>query len=273
MNNSELPVAEIIFFNFMIGTVLESRLINGKAFKEGEKFVAIMTHSGSRGIGHKSAKHYHNLAVDFIKSKSQNDSFYQGIPKGYEFLPLETEQGEEYWKVMQLMGEYAGANHNLIHDHFMKELGCRAIARLENHHNFAWEKDGIYIHRKGATPAGHGEIGIIPGSMGTKSYIVEGRGNPDSIGSSSHGAGRLSSRTQAKKNIDRDAFHKLITEKDIVTVGIAADETNQAYKDIERVISLQVKDKVILPIAHLEPKIVMMGRCNKPGNDLDRITE
>jgi len=88
------------FFNLMVGEVLEDHVINDKMFPQGAKFTAIMTHSGSRGIGHKSARHYSNLAKEFIKSKSQTDPFYRGIPSGYEFLPLETEAGEEYWKVM-----------------------------------------------------------------------------------------------------------------------------------------------------------------------------
>src|SRR5688572_25988248 len=106
---------------------------------------------------------------------------------------------------MELMGSYAAANHALIHHHIAKNLGAEVLLDLENHHNFAWKEthviDGenrdVVVHRKGATPAGNGVLGIIPGSMATPGFVVRGKGNAASLHSASHGAGRVMSRTKA----------------------------------------------------------------------------
>ncbi len=104
---------------------------------------------------------------------------------------------------MELMGRYAQANHHLIHNHSLKQSGFDQISRYENHHNFAWvQPGGAVIHRKGATPAGKGVVGIIPGSSGTPSYLVKGLGDPRSLKSSTHGTGRPFSRTEAKRQYD-----------------------------------------------------------------------
>jgi tRNA-splicing ligase RtcB len=165
------------------------------------------------------------------------------------------------------MGEYASANHELIHKHFAKEAGLEILGEYENHHNFAWEKvdeNGrrIIIHRKGATPAEEGIVGVIPGSMGTPSYLVEGLGNNKSLWSSSHGAGRISSRRQAKKNHDEAAYQKFLKEKDILTIGVARDETYQCYKNIGRVMDLQ-EDELVESAAVMHPRVVVMGGGRK----------
>src|SRR5438034_6246911 len=106
---------------------------------------------------------------------------------------------------MELMGRYAAANHALIHNHMASNLGAEVLLDLENHHNFAWKErhaiDGVerevVVHRKGATPAGVGVLGIIPGSMASPGFLVRGRGNVASLKSASHGAGRVMSRTKA----------------------------------------------------------------------------
>ena len=111
------------------------------------------------------------------------------------WLSLDDADGQEYWAAMNLMGQYAAANHAIIHQKVAKHIGAHVVAGVENHHNFAWkEKDltgnNIIVHRKGATPAGNGVLGIIPGSMATPGFIVRGKGEPDSLNSASHGAGR-----------------------------------------------------------------------------------
>ncbi len=246
------------FADLMTGTVVKEK--EWLPLEKGESFVALVTHSGSRGAGHQLATYYKDLAEQYTQRISK------GISKNYAWLSLDDEAGREYWQAMQLMGDYASANHALIHHHFAKHAGLEVVDSYENHHNFAWEKevDGTkwIIHRKGATPAEAGVAGIIPGSMGTTSYLVEGTAERESLWSSSHGAGRLSSRTQAKKDHDAQAYKEYVRDKDILTIGVAKDETYQCYKDIERVIDLQ-KDKLIDVVATMMPRVVVMGGGRK----------
>ena len=238
------------FFDALIGEVIAPA--DWMPLPVGSQFVAIMTHSGSRGAGNKLAHHYQALAAH------ETHSLMSGIPGGYEWLSLDGEGGKEYWAVMELMGRYARANHHLIHDYFELTAGLRQIARWENHHNFAFKEEGTIVHRKGATPAEKGRIGIIPGSSGTDSFLVEGLGNPESLNSSSHGAGRPRSRTASIKQYDAQAFHRHMDEKDILSFGVAPDETFMAYKDIERGMSLQ-EGRLIRTVARMSPSIVIMG--------------
>lgn len=240
------------FADLMVGTVVADSKYFNHWFGIGDQFWGLLTHSGSRGFGHKTASHYMKLADELTRAKYK-------IPKGYGWLEMDTDPGREYWNAMQLAGKYAQANHQAIHANFAASISQQPIMHYENHHNFAWDMGGgFYVHRKGATPANLGEIGIIPGSMGTRSFVVEGLGNPASYRSSSHGAGRVSSRTQAKLNHDPVAYQQLLADKDILTYGVATDETPQAYKDIERVIELQ-KGDLVRVIAVLEPRVVVMG--------------
>lgn len=121
------------------------------------------------------------------------------------------------------------------------------------------------VHRKGATPAEKGRIGIIPGSSGTASYLVEGLGNPEGLNSSSHGAGRLSSRHAARAHFDAAAFERHMRQRDILAIGVAPDETYAAYKDIERVMQLQ-EGVLVRTIARLQPVIVVMGAQADDGD-------
>jgi len=252
------------FADLMTGTVTREK--EWLPVKKGDQFVALITHSGSRGTGYQIASHYKNIA----EKKTQQQ--HKGISKNYAWLSLDDEAGAEYWEAMQLMGEYASANHELVHKHFAKGADVRLLAEYENHHNFAWKKIGkngerMVIHRKGATPAEKGVVGIIPGSMGTPSYLVEGLGNEKSLWSSAHGAGRISSRTQAKKNHDEKAYREFLKEKDILTIGVAKDETYQCYKDIGRVMSLQ-EGKLVDTVAEMNPRVVVMagGRRSDDGD-------
>jgi tRNA-splicing ligase RtcB len=245
------------FFDALIGEVIEK--VDWLQLEPGDEFVAIMTHSGSRGTGHNLATHYIKLAAQETRRVAKF------IPKGYEWLDTTTDAGQEYLKVMNLMGRYAQANHHLIHRHFLKHAGLSSLGQFENHHNFAWvQEDGAVIHRKGATPAAKGQVGLIPGTSGTASYIVEGLGNADSLNSSAHGAGRPFSRTEAKRRHDETYVKNWMKQQDVWHFGLEKDETLLAYKDIERVMSLQ--RELVKPIARMFPKIVIMGGRSDDGD-------
>ncbi|HEY9075525.1 MAG TPA: RtcB family protein [Anaerolineaceae bacterium] len=245
------------FFDALIGEVV------GKSawmpLPVGTRFVAVMTHSGSRGAGNKLAQFYQKAAA------RETHAIAEGIPPGYEWLPLDSAAGEEYWQVMTLMGRYAQANHHLIHDLFLRQSGLAQIARWENHHNFAFIEDGLVVHRKGATPAHQGQVGIIPGSSGTTSYLVEGLGSETSLKSSSHGAGRPRSRTASIKQFDAERFNRHMQAQDIMSFGVAQDETFLAYKDIETVIAAQ-EGSLVRIIARMHPSIVIMGGRSDDGD-------
>lgn len=228
--------------------------------KVGDTFAGLLTHSGSRGVGHRMATHYTKLAQEVTKRKTVN------VPKELAWLEIDTDAGREYLEVMTLMGKYAKANHDLIHKHFLQESSIGASGRIiENFHNFAWVDGEKVVHRKGATPAYKGQPGLIPGSSGTASYLVSGLGNPDSIESCSHGAGRPFSRTEAKKRHDDIAFRSQMQANDIWHSGVNTDETYQAYKDINRVIELQ-KGELVEVIAEMMPVAVLMGGKSDDGD-------
>ncbi len=244
------------FFDALVGEVVKDT--GWLSLPKGTQFVALMTHSGSRGTGHKLATHYVGLA------ERETRAIARGVPKGYEWLSTLSEAGQEYLAVMELMGRYAQANHHLIHDLFLQRTGLSQLGRWENHHNFAWVEGSQVIHRKGATPAGLGQVGIIPGSSGTASYIVEGLGDPASLNSSSHGAGRPFSRSEAKRRHDPAFVADWMRVHDILTFGLAPDEALTAYKDIDRVMALQTD--LVKPVARLLPKVVIMGGQSDDGD-------
>jgi tRNA-splicing ligase RtcB len=135
------------------------------------------------------------------------------------------------------------------------------VARIENHHNFAWkEKDAqgneIIVHRKGATPAQKGVLGIIPGSMATPGFIVRGKGNEASIHSASHGAGRMMSRTKAKETILPGHVNKFLKQAGVELIGSGLDEAPMAYKDIHQVMNAQ--QELVEVLGSFMPKIVRM---------------
>jgi tRNA-splicing ligase RtcB len=245
------------FFDAVIGEVVDKA--DWLPLEVGEPFVAIITHSGSRGTGYKLAKHYVKLA------KQETQRIAKGVPSGYEWLDTTADAGREYLAVMGLMGRYAQANHHLIHQHFLKRARVGMLARYENHHNYAWvQPDGKIIHRKGATPAEKGVAAIIPGTSGTPSYLVEGLGNKESLESSSHGAGRPFSRTEAKRRHDEAFVREWMKEQDILTFGLAPDESFMAYKDIDHVMALQTD--LVRTVARMWPKVVIMGGRSDDGD-------
>ena len=231
----------------------------GSAFVPGRKYLALLSHSGSRGVGFKIANRYSKIA------KAKHPKLHKSVAD-LAWLDLTSEEGEEYWISMNLAGRFASANHAVIHDKVAEALGEDVLAKVENHHNFAWKEETggkeAIVHRKGATPAGPGVMGVIPGSMGDPGYVVRGRGNEDSINSASHGAGRLMSRTAAFKSIPEERWRSYLADKGVTLIGGSVDEAPQAYKDIGAVVGLQ-GDLVDL-VGRFTPKIVRMDSGGKP---------
>ena len=221
-------------------------------------YLALLSHSGSRGTGAQVADHYTKIARAMHPQLTVQGS---GDLANLGWLPLSTGPGEEYWRAMELMGRYASANHRVIHKNVAKAAGLKIAGVVENHHNFAWKEqlaDGtdVIVHRKGATPAGAGMLGVIPGTMGDPGYVVRGRGLAESINSASHGAGRQMSRNAALKSITKTRRDAYLREKGITLLGGGLDEAPQAYKSIDTVIAAQ-QDLVEI-IGRFSPKIVMM---------------
>ena len=217
-------------------------------------YFAFLSHSGSRGSGAEIARYYTQLAMDKC-----------GLPKGARslaWLDLSDEEGMEYWMAMNWAGDYSAANHHLIHEGLSRALGLKPLARIENHHNFAWREqlpsgEQVIIHRKGATPAHKGVLGIIPGSMASPAFIVRGKGSTEALNSAAHGAGRLMSRSQAKKRLQAKELQQLLQSKGVTLIGGGLDESPQAYKDINEVMRLQ--EDIVDKLAIFTPRIVRMA--------------
>ncbi|MDQ1150694.1 tRNA-splicing ligase RtcB [Sphingobacterium zeae] len=216
-------------------------------------YLGLLTHSGSRGMGATIAAHYTKLAKSLCKLPYQAENL--------AYLDLDTHEGQEYWLAMNLAGDYASACHEVIHEKITVALGAELLAKVENHHNFAWKEtwngQEVIVHRKGATPAAKGVMGIIPGSMATPGFLVRGKGESNAIQSASHGAGRLMSRTQAIKTFSAHDLKEMLTDKGITLLGAGMDEAPMAYKDIHAVMASQ-KDLVDV-VAKFSPKIVRMA--------------
>ena len=250
------------FVEFGVVTVLnpDVGLANGE-------YLALLSHSGSRGTGAHIAGHYSKLARESHRELPQDLSHLA-------WLDLASEAGQEYWAAMELMGRYAAANHALIHAHIARALGVEVLLDLENHHNYAWRErhvlpDGseqdVIVHRKGATPAGAGVLGIIPGSMGTPGYVVRGKGSAASLNSAAHGAGRRMSRTKAKEIFTWDVAQRFLRERGVTLISAGLDEVPMAYKDIDEVMAAQ-RD-LVEPLARFEPRLVKMAPAGERPED------
>lgn len=217
------------------------------------KYVALLSHSGSRGLGATIAGHYTKLAKELCRLPHEAQNL--------AYLGLDTEAGQEYWQAMTLAGDYASANHEIIHRKLAAALGAEVLATVENHHNFAWKEhwngQEVIVHRKGATPAGKGVLGIIPGSMTAPGFLVRGKGETASINSASHGAGRQMSRTQAIKTISREAMKAMLQQHGVTLVGAGLDEAPMAYKDIHTVMAAQAD--LVEVLATFTPRLVRMA--------------
>jgi tRNA-splicing ligase RtcB (3'-phosphate/5'-hydroxy nucleic acid ligase) len=218
-------------------------------------YAALLSHSGSRGLGATIAKHYTTIATE--KRQLPREAYHLA------WLTLDEAEGAEYWAAMNLAGDYAAACHHEIHRRIIKQLGSSVKVRIENHHNFAWKEqlhDGreVIVHRKGATPANLGDMGIIPGSMTAAGYIVRGKGEISSLNSAAHGAGRKMSRKRAKESITHHEMKRLLRENGVTLLDGGLDEAPHAYKDIE---SVMLSQKALVDVvAKFSPKIVKMDR-------------
>ena len=230
-------------------------------------YLALLSHSGSRGTGAQVADHYSRLARDLRPELPRELS-------RLAWLDLDTQAGQEYWAAMELMGRYAAANHALIHHHVVRALGAEVLLDIENHHNFAWRErhrlgDGserdVIVHRKGATPAGTGAIGVIPGSMATPGYVVRGKGGAGSLDSASHGAGRRMSRAKAKAIFQWGDVQRVLRDRGVTLISAGLDEVPMAYKDIDEVMAAQ-RDLVDV-LARFDPRLVKMAPSGQPPED------
>jgi tRNA-splicing ligase RtcB len=216
------------------------------------KYVGLLSHSGSRGLGAAIANHYTRIA----KQKRR----LPGEANNLAWLSLDEQEGLEYWMAMNLAGDYAAACHEVIHEKIRVALGRQPIGRVENHHNFAWKEvhEGreLIVHRKGATPAGKDVLGIIPGSMTAPGYIVKGRGESAAVSSAAHGAGRKMSRSAAIKAISEELLRATLERHGVKLLGGGLDEAPQAYKDIEAVMHSQ--RQLVDVLGRFTPRIVRM---------------
>ncbi|RPE13248.1 RtcB family protein [Chitinophaga lutea] len=225
------------------------------------RYLGLLSHSGSRGLGAQIAGHYTKLAREICQ-----------LPREVQYLAwldLDTEEGQEYWQAMNLAGDYASACHHQIHKRLIKAVGGQLLARVENHHNFAWKEvhngEELIVHRKGATPAGKGVMGVIPGSMTAPGYIVRGRGEAASLHSASHGAGRQMSRSKATQSFTGHELAKLLAAHKVKLIGGGLDEAPGAYKDIEEVMAAQTA--LVDVVGKFYPKIVRMADGSGPRED------
>ncbi|HET6273199.1 MAG TPA: RtcB family protein [Bacteroidota bacterium] len=224
-------------------------------------YLALLSHSGSRGTGAQVADYYTKVAKKLHPE-------LEGAARNLAWLDLD-EDGAEYWVAMELMGKYASANHHVIHNAIVNFLGHPILKQIENHHNFAWrEKHGgrnVVVHRKGATPAGKGVLGIIPGSMGTPGFLVEGLGNEESLSSTSHGAGRRMSRTAAKKKFTWKETKEFLLKQGVELLSAGLDEVPWAYKNINDVMAAQLD--LARPLARFMPRLVKMAPAGERPED------
>lgn len=256
----EIIQKELNSARYQIGT-----LGGGNHFIEIQKgndgHIWLMIHSGSRNFGLKTATEYHN------KAKKLCERWNSDIPNpDLSFLPMDTKTGKEYFKAMNYALEFAYANRDLMMNRFMKAVSevtnGKELERINIHHNYAAMENhfgkNVLVHRKGATKATSGLIGIIPGSMGTSSYIVEGLDNPESFKSCSHGAGRRMGRKEAIRTLN-------LEEEQLKMEGIIGkprgqqdlDEAPGSYKDITEVMANQT-DLVKIKV-ELKPLAVIKG--------------
>jgi tRNA-splicing ligase RtcB len=226
----------------------------------------VMIHSGSRNLGKQVADHYNRLAVNLNKKENIKGTW----EKQLAYLYLDSEEGQRYIREMEYCIAFGFANRRLMMenvldllDYFVKG-GVEELDRVAISHNYAAEEEHlgerVWVHRKGATPAFRGQRGIIPGSQGTESYIVAGKGNEESFSSCSHGAGRVLGRRQAIRSLDLTGEVQRLEEKGIIhsiRKQKDLDEAPSAYKDIHRVIDQQ-RDLVDV-LVELQPLAVVKG--------------
>jgi tRNA-splicing ligase RtcB len=226
------------------------------------RYLAVLSHSGSRGAGAQVASHYSKRAREL----------HPDLPRELAhlaWLDLDSEDGQGYWAAMSLMGDYAGANHAVIHQRVARHLKADVLAGVENHHNYAWMEshDGrdVVVHRKGATPADAGVLGVIPGSMASPAYVVRGRGVEASLHSAAHGAGRVMSRTAARQRFNWKQVRPLLEQANVRLLAAGIDENPLVYRDIDTVIAAQ--QDLVDVVARFDPRIVRMADAGERPED------
>ena len=263
----DLPIVKREYFSALkqIGT-----LGGGNHFIEIQKgddgFVWVMIHSGSRNIGYQVAKHYNTLAI------SSNEQWHSTVPASWQlaFFPLDSAEGQSYLAEMQYCVDFALASRELMMNNALlsisevvgEQFSCGDPINIA--HNYAAMEHhfgvNVMIHRKGATKAMSGQLGIIPGSQGTASYIVKGKGNPESFFSCSHGAGRRMGRGQAQRELSLDDEKKKLDALGVIhSVRNTSDldEAPGAYKDISEVMRHQ--EDLVEVVVELRPLAVIKG--------------
>jgi tRNA-splicing ligase RtcB (3'-phosphate/5'-hydroxy nucleic acid ligase) len=235
--------------------------------KGSDEHIYIMIHSGSRNLGFKVANHYNKIA------KELNAKWFSSVDPKWDlaFLPVDSNEGQAYISEMKYCVEFAKASRRLMMDYCLKCFEENNLIKLGDYltywdvaHNYAALENhfgqNVWVHRKGATKAYVGEIGVIPGSQGTSSFIVKGLGNPESFKSCSHGAGRLFSRTKAKETLNLEEEIAKMDSKGIVH-GIRhkndLDEASSAYKNIDDVMTNQ--SDLVEIVTKLTPLGVIKG--------------
>ncbi|WP_135228891.1 RtcB family protein [Deinococcus fonticola] len=220
---------------------------------EAGEYLAILSHSGSRGFGAQVAGHFTGVAQ---KLHPNLDRAAQKLA----WLPLDGEDGAAYWEAMDLAGRYALANHELIHARLGRALKVMPLAQARNSHNLAWKQlvngQELIVHRKGATPAEAGQLGLIPGSMADPGYLVRGRGNAEALASASHGAGRQLGRKAAANTLNKKEVQAYLKQRGVTLIGGGIDEAPQAYKRIQDVIARQ--SDLVDVVAEFRPRVVRM---------------
>lgn len=236
-----------------------------------EGYLCIMIHSGSRHLGKEVCDYFHN------KARELNVQWYSSVPEEYRlaFLPVNTKEGKEYIHWMNLALDYAEENRahmlesvsRIVKEQIEKHTGFTVefTDHINCHHNYAALEnhygENVWVHRKGATRAREGERAVIPGAMGSYSYVVEGKGNPLSFCSSSHGAGRNYSRSGAKNAFSVEKVMVDLKEQGVILgkrkKNDVAEECRFAYKNIQEVMEQQTD--LVTPIRKLKTVGVVKG--------------
>lgn len=227
-------------------------------------YLALLSHSGSRGVGYQIADYYSRLAMEL---RADLDKELRHLA----WLDLKSNAGQEYWLSMELAGRFAAANHEIIHQRVAKAAGLKPLFSVENHHNFAWKEkhhgEDVIVHRKGATPAAKGVLGIIPGSMGDPGFLVRGKGHRGSLNSAAHGAGRVMSRRAAFNSLTKKVRNEYLLAAGVTLLGGDLDESPQAYKRIEEIMAAQ--EDLIEVVGRFMPRIVRMDESGGKGRRED----
>lgn len=273
-SNKDVPyydVAPVVTDNYNNACKSLGTLGGGNHFieiqKDEEGFIWIMIHSGSRNLGNQVATHYNKIAIEM------NEKYFSIVPKHYKlaFLPTDSDAGQKYLTEMNYCVDYAKANRRVMMERIIDIFATNIPLfipitedQIDISHNYAVMEhhfgQNVLIHRKGATLAVKGKLGIIPGSQGTSSYIVEGKSNPESFNSCSHGSGRVMSRTKARKELNLQEEKKKLDDKNIIHAirgNKDLDEASGAYKDIDTVMKNQ--EDLVKIIIKLNPIAVIKG--------------